>query len=88
MTRAKKVRRAKRRPEKARAPAGPLPDQDTNAASSALLALEEGRGAADVEPEGDGSVEDPLQDWPEQEGEPDRWLEERSGPDVEKVPDE
>ncbi len=88
MARAKKVRRAKRRPEKVRAPAGPLPDQDANAASDALLALEEGPRAADVEPEGDGSVEDPLQDWPEAEGEPDRWLEERSGPDVEKVPDE
>jgi len=86
MARAKKARRAKRRPERVRAPAEPLRDQDANAASGALL--EEGRGAADVQPEGDASVEDPLQDWPEAEGDPERWLEERSGPDVEKVPDE
>jgi len=88
MTRAKKVRRAKRRPEKVRAPAEPLPDQDANAASGALLALEEGRRAPDVQPAADDSVEDPLQDWPEAEGDPERWLEERSGPDVQKVPDE
>ena len=88
MARAKKAHRAKRRTEKVRAPAEPVPDRDANAASGALLALEDGRGAAGVEPEGDGSVEDPLQDWPEAEGEPDRWLDERSGPDVEKVPDE
>ena len=86
MARVKKARRAKRPPEKVRAPAEPLPGQDANAASGALL--EEGRGAADVQPEGDGSVEAPLQDWPEAEGDPERWLEERRGPDVEKVPDE
>ncbi len=88
MTKAKKARRTKARPKRARAPAAPVPDQNGNAASAALLALEDGRRAADMEPEGDGSVEDPLQDWPEAEGEPDRWLDERIGESVEKDPDE
>ena len=88
MTKAKKARRTKARPKRARAPAAPVPDQNGNAASAALLALEDGRRAADMEPEGDGSVEDPLQDWPEAEGEPDRWLDERGGNDVQKVRDE
>ena len=85
MTKAKKARRAQARPKKARTPSAPVPAEDANAASSALLALEDGRAA---EPDSDGSVEDPLQDWPEAEGEPDRWLDERGGDDVQKTPDE
>jgi hypothetical protein len=85
MTKAKKAPRAKARPKKARVPSGPVPAEDANAASGALLALEAGRAP---EPDGDGSVEDPLQDWPEAEGEPDRWLDERGGDDVQKMPDE
>jgi hypothetical protein len=88
MTKAKKARRTKARSKQARAPTAPGPDQNGNAASAALLALENGRRAEDVEPEGDGSIEDPLQDWPEPEGEPDRWLDERVGESVEKDPDE
>jgi hypothetical protein len=80
---AKKTPRAKPK-KRAPAPAAPAPDDDGNAAGGALLALEDGRGAAEV----DASVEDPLEDWPEAEGEPDRWLEERPGEDVEKAPDE
>ena len=85
MMTAKKTRRAKSRPRPGRAPAAPPPAENANAASDALLALEDGR---EPDPERDGSVEDPLQDWPEAEGEPDRWLDERRGPDVEKLPDE
>jgi len=88
MTKAKKARRTKARSKQARAPTAPLPDQNGNAAGAALPAFEDGRRAADVEPEDDGSVEDPLQDWPEAEGEPDRWLDERAGEGVEKDPDE
>ena len=85
MAKAKRVPRAKARPKKTRAPSAPVPAEDANAASGALLALEDGR---EPEPDGDGSVEDPLQDWPEAEGEPDRWLDERGGNDVQKVRDE
>ncbi len=41
-----------------------------------------GRAPIDFEepiPEGESSVEDPLQDWPEVEVEKDRWLLERNG---------
>jgi hypothetical protein len=88
MARAKKARRVKARSKRVRVPSAPVSDQGGNAASAALLALEEGRRGADMEPEGDGSVEDPLQDWPEAGGEPDRWLEERGGQGVEKEPGE
>jgi hypothetical protein len=85
MPTAKKARRAKPKPKKrVPAPAAPAPDDAGNAAGGALLALEDGRGAADA----DASVEDPLGDWPEAEGDPDRWLEDRPGEDVEKTPDE
>jgi hypothetical protein len=87
MTRAKKARRAKARQKKVGAPPVPVSDQNGNAASAALLALDEGGRAADIAPEGDASVEDPLQDWPEAEGEPDRWLDERGAEGVEKDPD-
>jgi hypothetical protein len=76
--------RTKRRPQRRRAPAAPPPEENGNAAAAALLAPEDGRGAAEV----DASVEDPLQDWPEAEGEPERWLDERPGEGVEKTPDE
>jgi len=84
MGKAKKAPRAKARPKKVRAPSAPVPAEDANAASGALLALEDGRRP---EAEADGSVEDPLQDWPEPEGEPDRWLDERVGENVEKEDD-
>jgi hypothetical protein len=77
MAKARKTRRPKAQPKRVRAPAAPEPAEDRNAAGAALLALE-----------ADGSVEDPLQDWPEAEGEPDRWLDERGGESVEKAPDE
>ena len=77
-------KRSKRRPQRLRTPAAPRPEENGNAAAGALLALEDGRGGAEV----DASVEDPLEDWPEAEGEPDRWLDERPGEDVEKTPGE
>ena len=81
MRKAKQVRRATPRPKKLRSPEEPVRDEDGNALSRALL--EDGRGA-----KRDQSVEDPLQDWPEAEGEPDRWLDERGAEDVEKERDE
>lgn len=83
MARAKKARRASRGPKNIAAPPALVPEQEGNAASRALLGVDDGRGAADAEPEGNGSVEDPLQDWPESEGEPDQWLDERGGQSVE-----
>lgn len=84
MPRAKKARRAK--PQKrAPAPAAPPAEENGNAAAGAMLALEDGRGGV---AEAEGSVEDPLEDWPEAGGEPDRWLDERPGEDVQKPPDE
>jgi hypothetical protein len=78
-------KRIKRRPQRRRTPAAPpSPAENGNATAEALLALEDGRGTA----EADASVEDPLEDWPEAEGEPDRWLDERPGEGVEKTPDE
>jgi hypothetical protein len=50
---------------------------ELQALNRGLLGAEDagaGREAAAAE----GSVEDPLQDWPEAEGEADRWLRERS----------
>jgi hypothetical protein len=85
MAKAKKARRTKARPKTVRERSAPVPAEDANAASGALLALEDGRAP---EPDGDGSVEDPLGDWPEAEGEPDRWLDERGGDDVQKMRDE
>jgi hypothetical protein len=87
MAKAKKARRATPKPKpkkRAAASAVPRPEEGGNAVPGALLALEDGRGAA----EADASVEDPLEDWPEAEGEPDRWLDERPGESVEKTPDE
>jgi hypothetical protein len=81
MAKSKPARRAKPRPKKkVRPPAEPPRDEGANALSPALL--EEGRRAAR-----DGSVEDPLQDWPEAEGEPDRWLDERGGQGVQQPDD-
>jgi hypothetical protein len=81
MAKSKPARRAKPRPKKkVRPPAEPLRDESANALSPALL--EEGRRAAH-----DESVEDPLQDWPEAEGEPDRWLDERGGQGVQQPDD-
>jgi hypothetical protein len=37
------------------------------------------------EPEQDGSVQDPLEDWPQEDD--DRWLRERGGEDIEKPQD-
>ncbi|HSQ06059.1 MAG TPA: hypothetical protein VLN59_18625 [Burkholderiales bacterium] len=49
--------------------------------SRALLGLGEWRGAPDAQAE--GSIEDPLGDWPESSGEPDQWLLERREHDKE-----
>lgn len=85
MASAKKPRRAKSGPKRARAPAARAPVENGNAVGGALLALEEGR---EPERDGDASVEAPLPDWLEPEDEPDRWLDERPGQDTQKVPDE
>lgn len=70
--RARKRRRAKAGPP-VKAPA-PLPaaQPDLDALNPGLAGLEKAdAGLADAAAE--GSVQDPLQDWPEAEGEPDRW---------------
>ena len=55
----------------------PLSEPDLQALNRGLFGLEKadaGRGAGAA---AEGSVQDPLQDWPEAEGGPDRWLLER-----------
>jgi len=44
-----------------------------------------GPGGRPYEPEESGSVQDPLDDWPDDDE--DRWLRERTGDDVEKPQD-
>jgi hypothetical protein len=75
------MRRKKRKPAKSEEPrtapsADSPPQPDLQALNPGLLGAED----AGVVPEAaaaEGSVQDPLQDWPEAEGEADRWLLER-----------
>ncbi|MBI3043827.1 MAG: hypothetical protein HYY78_13495 [Betaproteobacteria bacterium] len=61
-------------PRKAASPVPP-PQPDLQALNQGLFGLEgAGREAGAA---AEGSVQDPLRDWPEAEGEPDRWLLER-----------
>ena len=59
---------------KKRAPLRSPAEQDLDATSRALFDLEQGREPQVTD---EGSVEDPLQDWPESTGEPDQWQNER-----------
>jgi hypothetical protein len=49
-----------------------------------LVDLEESR---DPDAERDGSVEDPLHDWPESADDTDEWLRERDADGIEREPD-
>jgi hypothetical protein len=81
MTKAKRTRRAQ--PRGRAKPAAPVVrGEAADAPSHALLGLEPERGAQEAE--GDGSVQDPLEDWPELAAERDRWLLERPGEGVEE----
>jgi hypothetical protein len=57
---------------------GPVssPQPDPGAESRALLDAGESRHPQ-ADARGDGSIQDPLQDWPESTGEPDGWIAER-----------
>lgn len=45
-----------------------------------LVGIEKPEAGREADAAADGSVQDPLQDWPEAEGEPDGWLLERATP--------
>ena len=73
---ARKIQRTRTRVQGA-----PPSQPDLDVVSRALLGLGEWRGAPDAQAE--GSIEDPLGDWPESSGEPDQWLLERREHDKE-----
>jgi hypothetical protein len=81
MTKAKRTRPSKTR-ARARRPAPVTPSETVAAPGHALLGLEPDRGTQAAE--GEGSVEDSLEDWPELEAERERWLLERPGEGVEE----
>jgi hypothetical protein len=81
MMKAKRKRRATSR-GRAKAAAPVVRSEGADAPGHALLGLEPDRGAQAAA--GEGSVEDPLEDWPELEAERDRWLLERPGEGVEE----
>jgi hypothetical protein len=70
------MKRRKLQPKK-RPPQLPPAEQDLKATSGAVFGLEEERPPDTQGP--NESIEDPLQDWPEDSGEPDQWLDERRG---------
>ena len=74
----------KRRSLKRRTKLPPLAraDEDLQATSRAIYELED-RRRPDTQRSNE-SIEDPLQDWPESSGEPDRWLDERHTPSIER----
>ncbi len=55
----------------------PLSQPNLLALNRGLFGLEPAVAGREADAAAEGSVEDPLQDWPEAEGEPDRWLLER-----------
>lgn len=69
---AKRARPAKAKRKRRAGPAVPAGAQDLDAVSRAVFGVEDER-----RPKAGESVEDPLQDWPESSGEPDRWVTER-----------
>ena len=75
MTKTKRKRRAKAASGSAPALAAP----ETLDAEGRQAPPRDGRLRA---PEDDGSMQDPLEDWPDDDQ--DRWLRERSGGDIEK----
>ncbi len=64
---------------KAAAPVPPAPP-DLEALNPGLVGIEKPEAGREADAAVEGSVEDPLQDWPEAEGEPDGWLLERGTP--------
>lgn len=60
------------------APPPPGAPEDLNATSRALYGVSQAE-EPEAEAQGNESIEDPLQDWPESEGEADEWLKERRG---------
>jgi hypothetical protein len=84
MAKAKSTRTTRSRPKKRGAPAPRVPAPDASATSRALVDLEESR---DPDAERDGSVEDPLHDWPESADDTDEWLRERDADGIEREPD-
>lgn len=82
--RAGKCARAKAGPRvKAAAPLPPAPS-DLQAVNPGLVGIEQPEADRAAGAAVDGSVEDPLQDWPEAEGEPDRWVLERGAQESEQ----
>ena len=75
MTKTKRKRRAKVASGSTRPPAAP----ETLDAEGRQVPPPDARARA---PEDDSSVQDPLEDWPDDDQ--DRWLRERSGGDIEK----
>jgi len=67
--------------QKKRAPPSPPVHEDLKVTSRAVYGLDEERRPQTQRP--NESIEDPLQDWPESSGEPDRWLNERRAPNSE-----
>jgi hypothetical protein len=73
---ARRARRAAARRKQVRAlPSAPA-QPDVAAESRALLDAGESRHP-EADARGEGSVQDPLQDWPESSGERDAWIAER-----------
>jgi hypothetical protein len=86
MPRARRARRAGSRTKAQPVPPVAVPE-DLNAAIAALLEAEDGRMGRQPDVAAEGSVQDPLADWPEVETEQDRWVLERPGEGVEEAGD-
>jgi hypothetical protein len=54
-----------------------LSQPDLQTLNRGLFGLEQADAGREAEAAAEGSMQDPLQDWPEAEGERDRWLLER-----------